>query len=318
MRWSAGKMISPSTSRRGAAAKARRSLNPKSDPSANLLEQVEKTVKFIQRKRKGRHAKLKELITMDDEERNPLVTGEDSVCPVCLQVIHGDLQMVEAHVDQCVIAASQIQVEAEERERRGQEALQGVDAWEEVEVNGEVRLRLTNVNGLRGSGFHIRDRNQPDVEEDVDVDGDDEAVFGGAQFTERDVLNPSFEADGMNIGEDAVVDIDDDEPGGRKTLRDLVAEGKVITRMSATNLNGVRTEMEEIMGVGDADRMDQAIVAARESSSPKKLIAALEDKIKQLVRPSPDRRNLMKISQPSILGIHACLIFYILTLSYLP
>lgn len=41
------------------------------------------------------------------------------------------------------------------------------------------------------SGFHIRDANQEDVEDEIDVDGDDEEVFGRAQFTEVDVLSAS-------------------------------------------------------------------------------------------------------------------------------
>lgn len=249
----------------------------------NSIDQVEKTVKLIQRKRKGRHAKLKELIALDDEDRHSMVTGEDATCPICLQVIRGDMEMVEAHVDSCVMNASRIQAESEERERNSRH---DVDAWGEIEVNGEVRIRLTDVNGLRGTGFHIRDRNQLDVDEDVDVDGDDEAVFGGAQFTERDILDPSFAVARTDVDESAVVDIDDDdEPGGGRTLRDLVAEGKVVTRRaSITDLDGVRAEMEQVMGVGDTDKMEQAIILAKQSGSPTKLITALESKINQLVR----------------------------------
>lgn len=190
--------------------------------------------------------------------------------------------MVEAHVDSCVMNASRLQAESEERER---DSRQSVDAWGEIEVNGEVRIRLADVNGLRGSGFHIRDRNQLDVDEDVDVDGDDEAVFGGAQFTERDVLDPSFAVTQREIDEGAIVNIDDDDDlVSGTTLRDLVAEGKVVTRRkSVTDLDGVRAEMEQVMGVGDTDKMDEAIVTARQSGSPAKLIASLENKIRQLV-----------------------------------
>jgi hypothetical protein len=61
---------------------------------------------------------------------------------------------------------------------------------------------------FEGTGFDVRNTSHVDVEEDVDIDGADEAVFGEAQFTERDVI----------AGEDAEVDI-----GDADDLRNLVA-----------------------------------------------------------------------------------------------
>ena len=37
----------------------------------------------------------------------------------------------------------------------------------------------------------MRDTNHQDIEDEVDIDGDDEEVFGRAQFTEVDILSAS-------------------------------------------------------------------------------------------------------------------------------
>lgn len=120
------------------------------------------------------------------------------------------------------------------------------------------------------------------------MDGDDEAVFGDAQFTEGDILGPTSEPHVEdNENEDVQIDGDSDEEGAnrkRKTLRDLVAEGKVVRRRSSHDgVDAVKAKMEEVMGVGDADKMDIAVNVARRQGSPSALIQALENKIKQLV-----------------------------------
>jgi hypothetical protein len=125
----------------------------------------------------------------------------------------------------------------------------------------------------------------------VDVDGDDEAVYGDAQFTEGDILghteDPNEDAD-VRIDGDSTGTSDEDEDGNtqRKTLRDLVAEGKVVRRRSppgADGVNAVKAKMEEVMGVGDADKMNIAVNSARRNGNSSALIQALENKIKQLV-----------------------------------
>jgi len=125
----------------------------------------------------------------------------------------------------------------------------------------------------------------------VDVDGDDEAVYGDAQFTEGDILghteDPNEDAD-VQIDGDSTGTSDEDEDGNtqRKTLRDLVAEGKVVRRRSppgADGVNAVKAKMEEVMGVGDADKMNIAVNSARRNGNSSALIQALENKIKQLV-----------------------------------
>lgn len=80
-----------------------------------------------------------------------------------------------------------------------------------------------------GAGFHARNRNDEDVQDEIDIEGDDQALYGEAQFTEGDVLPVDIEHE--NAHEEVEVNIEDDDEGGaqnaQQTLRDLVAAGKV-------------------------------------------------------------------------------------------
>lgn len=127
------------------------------------LEIVDKTLKTIKRRRKQRNAKLREM-TKDEEDITGLSgyrggrgrwagrgDGEGTVCPVCIKVIAGDPDVVEAHVDACLAhqAALQDAREREERERRAREE-QEADAWEEIDVDGDVRISVTDGATFRG------------------------------------------------------------------------------------------------------------------------------------------------------------------------
>lgn len=116
----------------------------------------------------------------------------------------------------------------------------------------------------------------------MDVDGDDQ--FGDAQFTEGDIL--PVDASQPAVEEEIEVEIEDDEDEAQraqKTLRALVAEGKVIRRTSDVGIAGVKAKMEEVMGMADTEKMDLAILGARKRGDKSSLITALENKVKQLV-----------------------------------
>ncbi len=268
----------PSTTRRGAARKARQSLSamaPKSESLMDTVDHADKTVKLIKRNRKQRHTKLKEMITQEDDERPVNFLDERPTCPVCSTILGGDEDCVDAHVDACIANAARVQEEAEAREARMRREEEDVDPWGEYEADGRVRIGVSNAAGLRRLGVDVRDHGQVDMEDDIDIDGDDEVVFGDAQFTESDVLG---------LGVEATVDVEGDD-NEEKTLRDLVAEGKVVTRRPVpSDMPGIKAEMEEVMGVGEADRMDEAIKSARKRGNSLQVIQALENKIKLLVR----------------------------------
>ncbi|KAK0499692.1 hypothetical protein EDD18DRAFT_1441961, partial [Armillaria luteobubalina] len=255
-----------SYSRRKSAIRAERSFQTRD--AAN--EQTTKTLQSIKRNRKRRHAELKEL-TRDEEgylHARTQFCGE-IVCPVCLTTVTGDDDVLDAHVDACLAGESRRM--DEERERR--EMLRREEEEEEWEDEGPV------IGSVRGTGFHTRNRNEQDIEEEIDIDGDDEA-FGCPQFTEGDILGP---APAPEV--EVEVDIETEGDGAvAMTLRDLVAEGKVTKGKEKTyeGLDVVKAKMDEVMGVGEADRMDRAVLSAKQSGSRPALIKALEEKVKYL------------------------------------
>lgn len=157
------------TNTRRSAIKARKAINPRSawaTDAASSLSTAEKTIRAIKRRRKSRNAMLRDQ-GAEDEEYTPLravlARGVDEdgnagkVCPVCSQVVRGDQDVIDAHVDSCLAHADRMREErelaeadaaaiaAEEVDVGGED-----DGWEEVEVDGDVRLRRTSSVTLRG------------------------------------------------------------------------------------------------------------------------------------------------------------------------
>ncbi|KAF9031812.1 hypothetical protein BDZ89DRAFT_1063696 [Hymenopellis radicata] len=252
------------TQRRRSAIRAQKSIS--STPDTQL--QTTKTLRSIKKNRKKRYAGLREMAKEIEEGYIPRAGAGPSrhsiVCPVCLGTVSGDQDVLDAHVDACLADASR---KLEEERQRAEE-----DEWEDV-------LDETIVGNVRGTGFHTRDRNEQDVEEEIDVDGDDDA-FGCAQFTEGDILPLAAPPP----HQDVEVDIENDDDEADETLRDLVAAGKTKKGKGRTQegLDAVKAKMDEVMGIGDTDRMDLAILAAKKSGSKSALVSALEEKVKHL------------------------------------
>jgi len=173
----------------------------------------------------------------------------------------------------------------EEREQRGRQLQRREELLNEVDIDGDVRILATDGANLRGLGFAIRDHGQHDVDDEVDVDGEDEAVFGIAQFTEGDVLNPlenGREEDEVNIDDEADTDATGSGSSGgpgTRTLNELVADGEVIKVADANSIREVRREMEEVMGVAETEELNRAIERARKSGDVSALVEALEKKL---------------------------------------
>ncbi|EGO02007.1 hypothetical protein SERLA73DRAFT_166516 [Serpula lacrymans var. lacrymans S7.3] len=280
-----------SSGSRRSAVKARKSLsamNPRFD-STNSLEVTVKTIQTITRHRKQRHAKLKEMAREDELPVDQDDYDGETTCPVCLQMVRGDRDVIEAHVDACLAHENARQQEEEDED--------------EIDVDGEGTLRVTDGANLRGMGFHVRNEQDQDVDDEVDVDGDDEAVFGNAQFTEGDILGPTSDphAD-ADDGTEGDVDIEDgpSDDRQRQTLRDLVADGKFVRRSSPSEgMEIAKAKLEEVIGVGDTDKLDLAIEAARTQGNGNSLILALENKVKQL--------ESMRVSSSTSLLCRICL-----------
>lgn len=138
-----------SPSRRSAAVRARRSLNPNQGISTtsgkpNLLAQVSKAIKTVQRRRRERHVRLKELLKDDiDEDEGVSKARGPNVCPVCQTPLSGDAEFMEAHIDACLRHATDNGVTDEND--------LVADGLEEYEIGGETRIRITRSVDFRGS-----------------------------------------------------------------------------------------------------------------------------------------------------------------------
>ncbi|KAH9174610.1 hypothetical protein EDB89DRAFT_1951969, partial [Lactarius sanguifluus] len=146
-----------------------------------------------------------------DEDDLPLAgkgkarAGACEQCPVCMQDVEGDPDVVAAHVDACLAHAelglaeghaddSDVDGDAPQDVEIEEDGDDDVDLWEESEApDGVRRLRLRGGSRATAAaaaalGFAVGDRTAADVEDEIDVEGDDLGVFGAAQFTEADVL----------------------------------------------------------------------------------------------------------------------------------
>ncbi|KAG1833522.1 hypothetical protein EV424DRAFT_1365710 [Suillus variegatus] len=280
----------PSNRARRSALKARKSLTTSIPSSSTSPSAIGKTIQTITRRRKARHLRLKELAKEHEAESWIMEVEGGTSCPVCAQVVRGDRDVVEAHVDACLV---------HESARLERERLQ--DEEEDLDIGGgggSVRTRVITSASLRGTGIHVRTSNSLDVEDEVDIDGEDEAVFGEAQFGEADVLAlPSSDRDLHAENED--IDVDTDGHLGtvqeRQTLRHLVVEGKVLLKRADSIQNNV------IQPIG-MDQLDLDIITARSRNDPSALILALENKLQAL------ESNTGSTSSPSLCRI--CLSHY--------
>ncbi|KAG2156328.1 hypothetical protein DEU56DRAFT_230240 [Suillus clintonianus] len=281
----------PGNRARRSALKARKSLTTSISSSSTSPSAIDKTIQIITRRRKARHVRLKELAKKHEAESWISEVEGGTSCPVCAQVVRGDRDVIEAHVDACL---------THESTRLERERLH--DEEEDLDIGGgggSVRTRVINSASLRGTGIHVRTSNTLDVEDEVDIDGEDEAVFGEAQFGEADVLAlPSSDRDLHPENEDADVDIDGQlgTAQERQTLRHLIVEGKVLVKWTDSIESKVvqPTEM---------DQLDLDIFTARSRNDPSALIVALENKLKTL------ESNAGSTSSPNLCRI--CLSQYI-------
>jgi hypothetical protein len=116
----------------------------------------------------------------------------------------------------------------------------------------------------------------------LDIDGDDTAVFGVAQFGEGDIIANDAVEEAEETENDSVTSESGQRTVRRRTLRDLVAEGKAVRTKGPGS--GQATE-EELISVGEAEELDCAVATAKDSGSSAAMVRALEAKVKQLVRP---------------------------------
>lgn len=74
-------------------------------------------------------------------------TSAGTPCPVCMKIVPGELDVVEAHVDACLTHVARMQ---EEREHRAVERSQQDEYLGEVDIDEDVTLLATDGASLRG------------------------------------------------------------------------------------------------------------------------------------------------------------------------
>lgn len=194
------------------------------------------------------------VVTRDEDDFPVIGKGKGRAtsaeqCPVCLQDVDGDPDVIAAHVDACLAHAELHRPASCVSADANRDAPLDVDGydeddndiWEESETPDGVRrlrLRAGSRNGAVALGFAVGDRVMDDIDGEIDVEGDDLNAFGAAQFTEVDVLA---------------------EPG------DSESSGRDTGRRAA--------EIE----------VDLAIERARHGKDSQALVAALESKVQLLM-----------------------------------
>ena len=122
------------------------------------LELIDKSLRQIKRRRKERNTKLREM-SHEENDTGGLAgfrggrgrwagTEQGTLCPVCLKMVPGDPDVVEAHVDACLAHESRLQ---EERERLNRERHASEDLWEDLDEDSSLPIRVTDGASLRGA-----------------------------------------------------------------------------------------------------------------------------------------------------------------------
>ncbi|KAG2156318.1 hypothetical protein DEU56DRAFT_897322 [Suillus clintonianus] len=133
----------PSNRARRSALKARKFFTTSIPSSSTSPSAIDKTIQIITRRRKARHVRLKELAKEHEAESWILEVEGGTSCPVCAQVVRGDRDVIEAHVDACLVHEST----RLERERLH-------DEEEDLDIGGgggSVRTRVINSASLRAN-----------------------------------------------------------------------------------------------------------------------------------------------------------------------
>lgn len=133
-------------------------------------------------------------------------------------------------------------------------------------------------------GFVVRDHLQQDVDEDVDIDGEDDVAYGAPQFSQGDVVNPL-----SSLDEDEDVDIDGELGESESSNHTLVVrpsktpKEKTSPEETFAGLNNLKEAVDDISWKGELDVLNEAVNRASRSGDLHALTEALQNKMKLLV-----------------------------------
>jgi hypothetical protein len=104
-------------------------------------------------------------------------------------------------------------------------------------------------------GFHTQDPAGQDVDDEIDIGGNDQETYGEVQFTEKDIL-AGDEDDTLGILYLDMVNVDE-AGSAQMSLRDLIAEGKVIQQQAPPG--ATREKVGDVVEVRVVEKVDRAI-----------------------------------------------------------
>ncbi|KAI8065770.1 hypothetical protein BC940DRAFT_326794 [Gongronella butleri] len=143
----------------------------------------------------------------------------EQTCFVCNQVLFGDSDAINAHIDHCLenMNDPSSSFARQTTTPQSQPSLETASpapqpgAWDVYEWDGEVRVRASAMmeGGYRGAGFATTKKEEDvDIDEDLDIEDDDNA-YGQAQYTEQDIHIDDDDDDDAELS----IDDDGDMPG---------------------------------------------------------------------------------------------------------
>ncbi|KAF9913517.1 hypothetical protein BX616_009939 [Lobosporangium transversale] len=147
-----------------------------------------------------------------------------ATCFICSERLFGSLDDINNHIDSCLTnpqlpphSSGRVNISSEAHTPISEEvSMRGstvtmpnertADSFEEYTWAGQTRIRATSLfeggMGALGSGSQpIAASAQEDVDDDLNVEDDEEDEYGGAQFTERDVVMDSADPDAEELRE---------------------------------------------------------------------------------------------------------------------
>ncbi|KAI1319783.1 hypothetical protein EDD11_003168 [Mortierella claussenii] len=160
---------------------------------------------------------------------NDTLTGDDSpaTCFICNERLFGSLEDINAHIDACLTNPQPAHPHLHHSSSSRGHVSSGTstpvsggvsgrsstvttpnermaDSFEEYTWAGQTRIRATALfeggMGSLGSGSGSRSV-QEDIDDDLNVEDDEEDEYGGAQFTERDVVIEDADPDAEELRE---------------------------------------------------------------------------------------------------------------------
>ncbi|XP_070563734.1 E3 ubiquitin-protein ligase Rnf220-like isoform X2 [Ptychodera flava] len=200
----------------------------------------------------------------------------ESVCPICCEKISGTPEQINNHAEACI--------------RKRNSPSNDDNVFEEYEWAGQTRVRVSTMleGGYAASGFQVHKRKGDDGDSDVDlnVDGDDNEVYGPVQYSERDVIPCTSE--------------EPKEERERRALRGAVLKAEMSSPVGSPSVDRTRWESSEHKGIDDkskhiakkqkTDTTTCDSEADLEGQNPTEVIASLKSRIHMLERHSkPDK-----------------------------